>query len=168
METILAISTRNILDELRQNEALETLSAEAEDNYVSVCLRTLEQELDDFANLSSKIHEESTADDAMRVLISFQGAESTAQLLDSHLDTLMMTSGSTNKQAIALGKSWVSGKLIPWLKSMWGSVWATVSRLITPIEWKIKGGLNTSFLGLANVEVEVTFGRPSAGSGNIP
>ncbi len=51
----------------------------------------------------------------------------------------------------------INGTLIPWLKSLWSSVWATIQNLATPKEWKIKGGIGSSVFGLANAELEITF-----------
>ena len=95
--------------------------------------------------------------DAKSLLSQFQSVDSAATLMNSYLS---MSAMAATSQSNVIGKasSWVSGTLVPWLKNMWGSVWALISKLVTPKEWKIKGSVGTSLLGLANAELEITFG----------
>ena len=48
--------------------------------------------------------------------------------------------------------------LIPLVKKLLAKLWTIISGLLTPKEWKLKGKAGTGLLGLADVEVEVTFG----------
>jgi len=45
-----------------------------------------------------------------------------------------------------------------WLQGISAQLWQLLSRLMTPKEWKLGGELGTGVLGLAKVQVEVTFG----------
>lgn len=65
----------------------------------------------------------------------------------------MHVSGSVSA---ALSK--VRGYLIPQIKRFLSKLWSLISGLLTPKEWKLKGQVGTGLLGLANVEVEITFG----------
>jgi hypothetical protein len=58
------------------------------------------------------------------------------------------------KSALAKIKSY----LIPLIKKFLSKLWSIISGLLTPKEWKLKGKVGTGLLGLADVEVEVTFG----------
>jgi hypothetical protein len=48
--------------------------------------------------------------------------------------------------------------LIPLVKKFLAKLLSIISGLLTPKEWKLKGKAGTGLLGLADVEVEVTFG----------
>ena len=61
-----------------------------------------------------------------------------------------------NSVGTALSK--VKSILIPMMKSFISKLWTIITGLLTPKEWKLKGGLGTGLLGLANVELEITFG----------
>ena len=62
------------------------------------------------------------------------------------------------RSSVSSALSKVKNYLIPLLKKFLSKLWSIISGLLTPKEWKIKGGVGTGLLGLANVEVEVTFG----------
>lgn len=65
------------------------------------------------------------------------------------------TSGTSGKSQTA--KGWLQS-LKSVIQKMSSKLWKVIMNLITPKEWKIKGGLSTGVLGLAGAEVEVTFG----------
>jgi hypothetical protein len=59
----------------------------------------------------------------------------------------------------------VSGTVAGWFQTLKNSVrsvvshvWNVVANLLTVTEWKLSGSLGTGVLGLANVQVEITFG----------
>ena len=54
--------------------------------------------------------------------------------------------------------SWIKQRVVPILKSIMAKAWKLLSGLLTPKEWKVKGGTGISFLGLLNAELEITFG----------
>lgn len=58
------------------------------------------------------------------------------------------------KSALSKIKSY----LLPFIKKFLSKLWSIISGLLTPKDWKIKGKVGTGLLGLADVEVEVTFG----------
>jgi len=99
----------------------------------------------------------SSKQEAIDLLSRFQSVVSSASLLQSYL-SMPNVAASNLANMISNVSQWVTGTVIPWLQNMWGSVWAVVSKLITPKEWKMKGGIGSSVLGLANAEMEITFG----------
>ncbi|MEM9008592.1 MAG: hypothetical protein AAGE59_34420 [Cyanobacteria bacterium P01_F01_bin.86] len=63
------------------------------------------------------------------------------------------------QNAASKATDWVKNTLMPLIKSIAAQVWQVISSLLTPKEWKIKGSVGTPLLGLANVELEITFGK---------
>lgn len=57
--------------------------------------------------------------------------------------------------------------LKPILRSVSAHLWRLLVGLLTPKEWSIKGSIGTPVLGLAQAELEITFG-PSSPSGGTP
>ena len=55
-------------------------------------------------------------------------------------------------------KDWIKKNLKPKLKKISQGAWKIIANLLTPKSWSIKGGLGTGFLGLANADLEITFG----------
>ncbi|MEO6118615.1 MAG: hypothetical protein ABIP37_06050 [Methylotenera sp.] len=49
--------------------------------------------------------------------------------------------------------------LLPFLKQLLSKIWQIISNLMTPKEWKISGEVSGNILGLANVGLEITFGK---------
>lgn len=60
--------------------------------------------------------------------------------------------------AIGAARAKLTGYLIPLMKRFLSKLWSLISGLLTPKEWKLKGQVGTGLLGLANVEVEISFG----------
>jgi len=48
--------------------------------------------------------------------------------------------------------------LMPLLKKFLSKLWSIISHLLTPKEWKLKGKVGNTVLGLAEAEIEITFG----------
>jgi hypothetical protein len=97
--------------------------------------------------------------DASQSLTLMGQIHSTAILLES---VLLAHQSSSSKKSTIFGPikqvlSWVQSTLIPWLRNLWGAVWAIIKSKITPKEWKIKGSIGTGVLGFANAEIEITF-----------
>ena len=84
----------------------------------------------------------------------------------SYLDNLIISNSPLlpqhTRQSIsgpvrgALSK--IKSYLLPQLKKFLSKLWTIISGLLTPKEWKIKGQVGTGPFGLANVEIELTFG----------
>jgi len=96
---------------------------------------------------------------------------STAQALDAEVQSIQnildakqqalrtqSTAGGSQAGVIQNAISWVKQYVVPILKKIMANVWQILSGLLTPKGWKVKGGIGTSFLGLANAELEITFG----------
>jgi hypothetical protein len=94
---------------------------------------------------------------AMKLISGTQQALATAELLSSVLSPTIIKNSVKNSASKAY--SWVVGSLIPWLKNLMNTIWAIIQTLFTPTEWKIKGELGTSVLGLAKAELEISFGK---------
>ena len=94
---------------------------------------------------------------ATDILSRFQSVVSSASLLESYLSSPVIAAANPPNMVSNVSQ-WVTGTVIPWLQNMWGSVWAVVSKLITPKEWKLSGGIGNNLLGFANAQMEVTFG----------
>lgn len=60
--------------------------------------------------------------------------------------------------AVGATRAKLTGYLIPLFKRFLSKLWSLISGLLTPKEWKLKGQLGTGLLGLASVEVEISFG----------
>ena len=48
--------------------------------------------------------------------------------------------------------------LMPLLRKFLAKIWSIISHLLTPKEWKLKGKVGSTVLGLAQAEIEITFG----------
>jgi len=87
--------------------------------------------------------------------------QSTQNILDAKQQALrtQSTAGGSAQAGVIQGAiSWVKQHVVPILKKIMAKVWQILSGLLTPKGWKVKGGIGTSFLGLANAELEITFG----------
>lgn len=51
------------------------------------------------------------------------------------------------------------GILRNWLKGIAARLWNLLCNLATPKEWKIKGSVGSGPFNLANVEIEISFGK---------
>lgn len=52
----------------------------------------------------------------------------------------------------------IRSTLMPLLRKFLAKVWSMISHLLTPKEWKLKGKIGSTVLGLAQAEIEITFG----------
>jgi cysteinyl-tRNA synthetase len=100
-------------------------------------------------------------------LVTIQTLESAAiafeeQLISSEA-SISASPSSTTISAQLLGwiqkvKDWIKKNLKPKLKKVIQGGWKILANLLKPTSWSLKGGLGTGVLGLANVEMEITFG----------
>lgn len=123
--------------------------------YQSVLL----QELNSIKQVSREIDHDTSEDQlelAQRLIASAQALQAHGELLEQSVSAAAMQSGASN--AVKSAAAWITGTLMPWLKKLWSSVWAVVQQLVKPTGWKIKGGIGSGVLGLANAEIEITFG----------
>jgi len=69
-------------------------------------------------------------------------------------------SGQTTKQSLIQKiANWIRQHVVPILRQVLQGAWRILSNLLTPKGWKVKGSIGTSFLGLANAELEIQFGK---------
>jgi DNA repair exonuclease SbcCD ATPase subunit len=52
----------------------------------------------------------------------------------------------------------IRSSLMPLLRKFLAKLWSVISHLLTPKEWKLKGKVGNTVLGLAQAEIEITFG----------
>ncbi|MCK9911273.1 hypothetical protein MXD81_19130, partial [Microbacteriaceae bacterium K1510] len=87
------------------------------------------------------------------------------QRLRSTLAVIDLRAGAKRiKQAAAGAMRWVH-TVTTWLKNISSALWAILANLMTPTQWSFSGNVGTAMFGLANLEIEVTFGdgnRPSS------
>lgn len=55
-------------------------------------------------------------------------------------------------------KNWINNTLKPKIKQVLNKLWKVLTNLLHPQEWKVRGQIGSSFLGLGSAEIEITFG----------
>jgi hypothetical protein len=125
----------------------------------SAYMTELLDQLNQLRSVSNTVHQQGyqpSKSDVTDLLNAMAGSEAAVSAIDNNIDQL--GAGTVSAANIVQGvKKWVTGKLVPWITSLWQSVWAVIQRLTTPKEWKISGQLGTSVLGLAQASIEITF-----------
>ncbi len=121
----------------------------------------MKKDLDAVSDLSMELEGKDSKEDApLKMISTMQSALATAQLLDATISAAYAASSSSGQgsQGLSNQASWVKSTLIPWLQKLLSKVWAKILKLVTPTQWSVSGGVGVSVLGLANVELSVTFG----------
>jgi hypothetical protein len=144
---LLIHASSEVLSELNIIEGVDVTSQK-----YAECLKA---ELEEFQSIATAVEKNDTIEgqlnSANQLVGSMQMIDSASQLLEAHLLSLTQT------LKVSRFKKWVSETLIPWANKMWKLVWGFLQKMVIPKEWKLKGGLGTGFLGLANAEVEIKF-----------
>ncbi|MBV9670151.1 MAG: hypothetical protein JOZ43_04270 [Acidobacteriales bacterium] len=61
-------------------------------------------------------------------------------------------------QSVQAALTTIRLSLMPLLRKFLAKLWSIISHLLTPKEWKLKGKVGNTVLGLAEAEIEITFG----------
>ncbi len=155
-EDILYSAASSLLTEIE--EQYETKREEyTELNAYQEYFDTIKNNLQSVQEISQEIssEDEPVMDNVTKLMKEIQCADSTAKLLQSVV-TANANKRNQASQVLKNMTSWITTHLIPWIQNLWSSVWTLIQQRVKLKEWKVKGGIG-SVLGLANVELEITF-----------
>lgn len=153
-ENIIPTSTQHLVNSIDQVFNYREFNV-IEENEIKPYIETIKSELTKLKTIAQENLDTLDKDQAFKMIFHLQSAQATAQLLTTYISASLQRVAN---QALSSVSTWVTGTLISWLKNLGSSIWAVIQNLTTPTEWKIKGGLGSSAFGLANAELEITFG----------
>lgn len=156
-ENMIPTSTQQLIDEI--NHKCNDHNYNANNDGIKPYIEAIKSELTKLKTIAQDNLENLSKDKAFKMISHVQSAQATAQLLST---SMLATSsqgglGQTVSNVINNLSNWVNGTLIPWLKNLWSSVWATIQKLTTPKEWKISGELGSTVFGLSKAQLEISF-----------
>lgn len=79
--------------------------------------------------------------------------------LKSEISMILTNARQVSHSAVKAVLGWIAG-FENWIKRISAQLWNLLSGLLTPKEWKLGGKTGTGAFGLAEVSVEITFGKP--------
>lgn len=90
----------------------------------------------------------------------------TAQVLEDEVDSTVAAIEEEEEEddedentngAIQRARNWINNTLKPAIKRTLHKLWKLLANLLTPKEWKLRGEVGSSLLGLGSASVEITF-----------
>lgn len=125
-------------------------------------LEQLRSEVATVAELASGGLERTALGDLQGVLSLLEGhlqwLDEQFDALDARLSPDIAATADAQKGAITRVRGWVKS-LLSWLRRIGRQIWQLLSSMMTPKEWKLSGKVGTGPFNLADVGIEITFGK---------
>lgn len=159
MFEVIQVSVEQLRMMIAREDNITALAGEPGFDYVRTCVNRM---LNDLEDVESACRRRAGGGPAGQSLMPELVGK--IQAVDDAADLLIMSLGQAtpNDPKIAGNVSgaisWLNSTLKPWLSKVMGAAFNLLLRLLTPKEWKIKGGVASPFQSIANAELEITFG----------